>query len=204
VGALRDPRQVVGFIESAEQAAAPASYATFQKRQALLRRKTGVDVNSLLTLVSGNLIVESDTRTTMGRVAVSDPAAASRTLARLATQPHSVFAGATTLTPGPGGFYLIRERRKTPIQIGVVGNELVAGKAAPAQLRAFAAAPATPAAGAHGSVAFRISLPGLLTVVLKHAPSQLAQLVLSKLGDITGWTAATPSGLTGTATLSIH
>ena len=43
----------------------------------------------------------------------------------------------------------------------------------------------------------------LLHLVLKHPPSATEQLVLSQLGDITGWMAASPSALTGSATLAV-
>jgi hypothetical protein len=206
VAALRDPHQTVAFIESAEQVSAPANYATFLRREATLRRKTGVDLNSLLALLTGNLIVQSNARTTMGRVGVSDPGAATRILSKLATQGRDVFAGTTTLGPGPAGFYLIKEPGKPAVDVGVVGNQLVVGRASPARLRAFAAALVSSAPGAQGAAAFRIALPELIRLALRRsqAPRQIAQAVLSKLGDVTGWTAATTSALTGTATLSVR
>ena len=87
--------------------------------------------------------------------------------------------------------------------LGVIGNQFVVGKATPAELRAFAAAPATPATGAHGTVAFRIALLDLLRLTAKQAiPSSVAPL-LNSLGDVTGWLASSPSGVTGSATLAV-
>jgi hypothetical protein len=57
---IRDPAQVVSFVEAAEQATSPASYAAYLGRQAALRAKTSVDLNSLLSLLTGNLIVDSN------------------------------------------------------------------------------------------------------------------------------------------------
>ena len=91
----------------------------------------------------------------------------------------------------------------TAITIGVSGNQLVAGKTTVAQARAFAAAPATTASFAHGSVAFRIALLSLLHLVLHQQPPAIVGALLTQRGDITGWTAASPSALTGAATLAI-
>ncbi len=80
---IHDPAHIARFTEAAEQVANPASYAKFQARQAALRAKTGVDLNSLINLLSGDLIIASDTHTTMGRVTVSDPTAAANVLDKL-------------------------------------------------------------------------------------------------------------------------
>ena len=202
VSAVNDPAQSIRFIEAAEQLTSPAQYAAFEKRQANLARKTGVDLNSLLSMLTGDLIVQSDTHKTMGRALLSDPAAASRTIAKLVSQPKAVFSRATSVRSLGGGFYSIKEPG-TAITLGVVGDELVVGSAPVAALHAFASAPATVATGAQGTVAYRIALPTLVQLTLKHPPSQLERTVLSSLGEITGWTAAGTSGLTGSATLAV-
>jgi len=199
---IDDPAQIVSFAEAAEQAASPSGYAKFETREASLKRKTGVDLNSLASLLTGDLILDSDTHTTIGRVTVSDPSTAASTLAKLATAPRGVFKSHTSVTKLAGGFYSINEPTTT-LTIGVVGNQLVAGKATVAQDRAFAAEPATASTFGHGSVAFRIGLLDLLHLTLKQQPPAIIQTLLSQLGDITGWTAASPGALTGSATLAI-
>jgi hypothetical protein len=200
---IEDPAHIVAFAEAAEQASSPAGYAKFLKRQATIRAKTGVDLNSLLKLATGSLLISSDTRATMGRVGLSNSAAATSGLAKLMTQPRSVFDKATSVRHLGGGFYAIRESHQT-ITVGVVGNQLLVGKATPAQLRAFASAPASSAPGTQGSVAFRIALIQLLNITLKQGIPKTAQTVLGSLGDITGWAAASTSALTGSATLAVH
>jgi hypothetical protein len=205
---INDPAQIVSFALAAEQAASPASYAQFQARDARLKRKLGIDLQSLTSLLTGSLIVESDTHTTIGRVTVSNQSAATNVLAKLASAPHGLFKSDTKASKLGGGFYLIKEP-KTTLTIGVVGNQLVLGKATVAQEKAFAAAPTTPASFAHGSVAFQLSLVDLLRSKLSSAAgggeaSQIIQLLLSHLGNLTGWAAASPSALTGSATLAIH
>jgi Protein of unknown function (DUF3352) len=201
---VRNPAHIFAFIEAVEQTTSPSGWAKFEKRQAAIRARTGVDLTSLLKLATGSLIIASDTHLTAGRAEVSDPSAAASTLSKLVTLPSALLGKATRVSKLGGGFYAIKEKRSTTIDIGIVGNQLVAGKATPAQLRAFAAAPTAPAAGAQGSLVFRVGLAQLLALAIKHAPSKVASTILSSLGDVTGWTAASPSALTGSATLAVH
>jgi hypothetical protein len=204
VVALRDPAQVVSFVESAEQATNPSKYSQFLAREAAARRKTGADLTTLAGMLTGDLIAESDSRTTIIRAQVADPAAASSTLAKLSTSPQVFSSSATSATRAADGLYSINEPGHSTL-VGVIGNQLVVGiRATAAQMTAFAAAPATPAPGAQGAVAFRVSLPALLQIALKTVPPKLVRSILSTLGDINGWTAAGTSGMTGSATLAVR
>jgi hypothetical protein len=199
---IHDPAQIFSFVQAAEQVTSPASYAKFLKRQAATRAKTGVDINSFVGLLTGDLVIASDTKKTIGRVGVSNPAQASQDLAKLATTPNSLFAGATSVRKLPGGMYAVKRGKKT-ITVGVVGNQLVAGTVGPAALRAYAATPAAPPPGAQGSLAYRVALTEVLRLTLKQAPPKVAQTILGSLGDITGWTSASPSGLDGSAAIAV-
>jgi hypothetical protein len=200
---IHDPAHTITFLESAIQASSATKYRSFLARQAALRRRTGVDFNSLARLLTGDLIINSDGQTTLGRAGVSDPGTARHVLAKLASAPpRLLFTNATTVKRAPGGFYEIARNGST-VTAGIVGNQLVVGKATPSQLRAFAAAPTTPAAGANGPVAYRVALTDLLRLALHRAPSSSAATILGLLGDITGWTANSPAALTGNATLHV-
>jgi hypothetical protein len=200
--AISDPAHVVAFAEAAAQAASPGSYASFLKRDAAVKAKTGVDLNSLLGLLTGNLILASDTHMTMVRATVSDPGAAARDLSKLLTAPRSVLGQASTTSDLGGGFYAIKQRKIT-ITVGVAGDQLVAGRASVAQLRAFGAAPTTAVPDARGSVAFRIALLALLRIAIKRPPAAIVQQLLGLLGDVTGSTSASTKSLTGSATLGL-
>ncbi len=200
--AIKDPAHLAAFGETAEQAVSPSSYASFQQRQAAVKAKTGVDLNSLLELLTGELIIASDIHTTMARGTVSDPAAAAADLSRLLSAPRSLFSKATGVSKLGGGFYAIKEKRDT-ITVGVEGNQLIVGNAGAVQLRAFAAAPTAPVAGAHGSVVFRVALSKLLALAIKRTPPQIVAQLLSSLGDVTGSMSASTKALTGNATLAI-
>jgi hypothetical protein len=201
---VTDPSRIVRFVEDAERITSPTKYAAFTARQAAARAKTGVDLNSLVNLLTGQAALSSDGKVTMIRGQLSDPAAGKSTLAKLATQPKVFSSGPVKVSRAPGGFYLFKEATHTTT-VGVVGDKLVIGiRATPAQLTSFANAPGTPAQGAQGSVAFKVGLPALLQLALKQVQNKTVQTLLSSLGDITGWLAAEPAALTGSATLGIR
>jgi hypothetical protein len=196
---IHNPAQIATFIESAAQATSPASYGRFLQRQSALRAKTGTDLNSLIKLLTGDLTLSSDTHTTIARVDVSDPAAAKRTLDKLAGSPYK---GNPLKKAGSG--YVFQEGAGARIVVDLIGNKLVIGKATPAQMRAYAAGAGTPAPGAHGTVAFRVSLTQLLTLALRgRTPPQIVQSFLSQLSDFTGSASVTATGLTGSATIGV-
>lgn len=199
---VHDPAQIVSFVEATAQETGDTGYLGFLGRQARLRAKTGVDINSLAQLLTGDLLLTSDTHTTIGRATVSNPTAAAQDLAKLASAPRLLFKPPTTLRKLPGGIYAIVGPHRT-IDVGVIGDQLVAGNASPSELKAFGATPAAPAAGAQGTLAFRVGLQQLLRARLKRTLPQVAQMILSKLGDITGSDAASPTGVDGTATIAI-
>lgn len=203
VAALRDPAQIYTFAENAVRSTNPAQYQRFLTRQAAVRSKTGVDLTSLIKLATGDLIVDSDTHTTIGRVQVSDPAAARTTIAKLATHPAAISRTPPTIKRLPGGFYAIKSRHSKAITVGVVGNQLVAGQATPAQLRSFAAAPPVPATGAQGAIAFKIALADVVRLASKHPLTGVGATIVNMLGNLTGWSRASPTQLTGDATLTV-
>jgi hypothetical protein len=203
VTGIQNPSHIVQWVESVQRVTSPVAYAKFQARAAAVRKKTGADVNTLIGLLTGNLIVSSNLRTTMARAQVTDGSKASSTLAKLVTAPKLVFSHATSVSKLGAGFYGIHQPSGT-VTLGVVGNQIVVGKATPARLRAFAASPTTPAAGAQGSMAFRVGLATILRVAIKQAPPQVAQSILRQLGDITGWVSATTRGINGSATIAVR
>jgi hypothetical protein len=203
VAAVRDPAQIYAFAENAVKATNPGEYRRFLKRQAAARSKTGVDITSLVKLATGDLIIDSDTHTTIGRVQVSDPAAARTTMAKLAAHPAALSQKPPAIKRLPTGFYAIKSPHSKAVTVGLVGNQLVAGQATPAQLRSFAKAPPVPATGAQGAVAFKIALADVVRLASKRPLAGIGATVVKMLGDLTGWAAASPSQLTGNATLTV-
>jgi hypothetical protein len=198
---VRDPAQIINFVLDTIKQTDPTSAARLTKDEAAVQRRTGIDIAAQADLLSGSLNVESDTHTTLARVAVSDPASV-RTLLSKLTQPGSGPKG-RGLTPLGGGFYSITAS-KPRVTVGLVGGELLVGKATPTQLRAFLSAPASGATGATGAVTFRVGLAQVIALTLKRAPSSIEEQLLGMLGDLTGSASATTGGMTGTVTLGLR
>lgn len=195
--------QPIRFIKAAVQASAPDQYSTFDARVSRLRRRTGFDLNAFIAMLTGDLAVSSDTRATIARVGVGNPSALRGMITRLADAPSLAFSKGTKVHPLGGGLYSIRETSGTDLTMGVVGNQLLLGKASPAQIRSFARSPSASVPGAAGALSFRIALVDLLHLTLK-APSPAAQQFLKLLGDLTGSASASSSGLDGTAKLALR
>jgi hypothetical protein len=199
---IRDPSQIINFILATLKQTEPAGYAKLVRNEASLKRRAGIDIGAQANLLTGNLNVASDTRTTVARAQVSNVSAAGKLLSKLSAPGSGASGGkAYGLTAIGGGFYTITSS-KPKLTIGLVGNELLLGRATPAELRAFGATP-TEGGPDTGSVTFRIALPQLLAIALRHAPSPTEQQLLGLIGDLTGAASATPTGLTGTATLGL-
>jgi hypothetical protein len=199
---VRDPAQTLSFFEAAEQAVDPTAYAGFTKRDNAAKRKAGYDLSTFTALLTGNSVIESDTKATMARADVSDRASAARQLATLPQTASDIFR-AKSVTKQPGGFYTIKEPHGASITLGLVGDQFVAGMATPAQLRAFATAPTTPVHNAQGSIAFRVGVLDLLRIVLKGSPGAIVQTLLSNLGNIAGSVGGSTSALTGSLALGV-
>jgi outer membrane murein-binding lipoprotein Lpp len=196
--------QPIRFIEAAVQVSAPDQYSTFNAHVSRLKRRTGFDLNAFIAMLTGNLAVSSDTRATIARVGVGNPSAVKGMINRLAGAPSLAFSKGTKVQPLGGGLYSIRETSGTDLTMGVVGNQLLLGKATPAQIRSFAQAPSASVPGTAGALSFRIALLDLLHLTLKQAPSPAAQQFLKLLGDLKGSASATSSGLNGTAKLALR
>jgi hypothetical protein len=202
---LRQPATTLAFALDAERRTSPAKYAADVAQMDAVRRKTGVDFRrDVLGQLGNSAAVESDGHRFIVRVDVINPAAAARTLRKLGSSALDVFGthSHATLSPGPAGFETVHRAHGPSVLFGLVGSEFVAGTGSAADLRAFASAPAAAAPGAQGAAAFRVALPQLLALTLKHLPSKAFQQVLGVLGDVTGWVSSTPSALTGSATLA--
>ena len=194
---IRDPEQFITFIADAIHRTSPAKWGKYRRQAAALQKRSGVDIASLGKMLTGQLNLDSDTRTTMARAQVSNPSLVQSDLTKLVKARTAKGAQVTSLG---GGFYRVRSDT-SDITVGVSGGQLLVGKATPAQLRAFATAPAANSSGGSGSVTFRIGLAQLLQTAVKHPPSPIAMQLLDMVGDITGSAEASTDGLTGTVSV---
>jgi hypothetical protein len=204
---IRDPAQIADFVESAEQAASPQSYTKFLKQQATVRRKTGVDINGLISQFRGDLIIDSDTHTTLARAGIANPATVEAMLTKLGATNNGLGSNTRLRPLGAGVFATSHGARQTLIAVIrdqlVIGEPPTGGHLSAASLRSFASAPSAPVPGASGAFSFRISLSQLITLMAKPTMSPIARQLLGLLGDFSGSMAATPAAVTGSATIGL-
>jgi hypothetical protein len=197
---LRDPAQVWQFIKATAQVVDPAAYRTLQTQEQSASQRTGVDIESLIDSLSGDLQVSSTGHVTIGRIqaTAADTASWEKMLANPGT-------GSTSTALGDG-FYRITEKDGTTLTGGAAGDRLLLGNGTPAQERTYAAAPSTPSGGT-GAIAFHVAIGQLVTLALQHsgeAGNPFIGQLGSMLGDLTGSLQATPQALTGSASLAIN
>ncbi len=191
---VKDPAQIVTFVESAIQAVNPTTYQQFQAALGALRSGFGIDVTGALGQLTGDLITAGEGQVSLVRAGVGDPTIVSQTLANVQKHIHTL-SPTTGMRSLGGGFYQVTNPSLT-FAVGMVGNQLVAGNTSPAKLRAFAAKPTVPSGG-HGAIAFSESLPQVLKLTGALVHSTEAQLILGQLNTFSGWIANTTSALTG-------
>jgi hypothetical protein len=205
---LRDPAQIVKFVVSVEKATSARQYASYLRSAAKIKRTTGLSINQLLGQLTGNVTVDSDTHTTLIRVSVANPATAGGMLRKLVSS-GALERGSRVTSLGPNAYSISHVKTGRTEALALIGHDLVVGVPARGSdlnlsaLRAFASAPAAALPGTTGSVAFRLELSHLITLTSKTPPSSAERVFLNLLGDLTGSVSATPSAVTGVATLAI-
>ena len=207
---IHDPAHIINFALDAIQAVSPRKYQDVLRELASAKRKTGVDVRALASKLSGDMVVDSDTHSTLIRLVTSDPQSVSSALNKLSSTRNALGTGSSHLQRiGPNAFAVRSGGRRE--LMSVIGDDLVigvppkGGSLSPAVMTHFAHAASAPLAGASGAVAFRIALNQLLAITTPQASqSPIARQILGLLGDITGSVSATTSALTGHVTLAFR
>ncbi len=204
---LRQPGESIAFALNAERESSPAQYAKDMAQMNAVERRTGVNFQrDVLGQIGNSAAIDGSRREFLVRVDVNDPAAAARTLRKLGSSALDLFSQhpGVHVSPGPAGFETVHSPGGSNVLFGLVGSEFVLGTGTPAQLRAFAAAPAAAAPGAQGAAAFRIALAPLVRLNLGGSTGTVVKQVLGSLGDITGWLSSSTSALSGNATLAVR
>ena len=81
---IHNPAHIINFLLDTIQAVSPHQYQRVLRDLATARRKTGIDLRALFSQLSGDMVVDSDTHTTLVRATVSDPTSVAAALTKLA------------------------------------------------------------------------------------------------------------------------
>ena len=210
---LRGLNQVAIFAQSAAQTISPGSFGDFERAKAQIGAQLGIDVDKdVIDQFSGDttVAVSLDGGYAL-RAEPKDPAALSRTLAKLAHVLPS-FAGGAGLHGARlikvGGLYKLSGAGEKTIYFGVVGK-VFALATDPARLAELAAATPTQVPGAKGAFVTSSDAGAIVgKLVAGIAGGGLSgqlggALVSGPLGNLDGWVNAGTSGLKGHLQLGI-
>jgi hypothetical protein len=208
---VRDVSHVVQYAEHLGQVLAPRTFPQFAAGLQAIKARTGVDVDRDFIGQLGDAVIATDTRLFAVRVKAKDTAALAGAVRKLRPIIPAFLQGAglpgLQLGAGTGGLTLLGRGNHYVAGYGMVGDQLVLGTAAPAQLIAFAGQATKPVGAANDAVAFHGTTRRLAELILPAvAPAGLAPLAgpfLSRLGDITGSATETAAAITGHLSLPV-
>ena len=204
---------MIDFAQSAAQAISPGSFSDFARAKAQIGRQLGIDVDKdVIDQLSG------DTSIAVGldgsyaiRAEVKDPAAFSKTLAKLARVAPS-FAGGIGLKGArltrSHGLYKLSGRSGKPVYYGVAGQAFVISTD-PARIAQLASQQPASVPGAKGALVTSSDAGAIVAgVVASLAGGGLGgqlggSLASAPLGNLDGWVNASTSGLKGHLQLAI-
>jgi hypothetical protein len=208
---IRDVSHVIGYAQHLGQILAPTTFPRFAAGLRAIQAQTGVDVNRDFIGQMSDAVIATDAHLFAVRVKAKDAAVLTAAVKKLRPIIPAFLQGAglpgLQVGAGPGGLTLLGRGNHYVAGYGMVGDQLVFGTAAPAQLTAFAAQATKPVAGSDGAVAFHGTTSRLAQLILPAVlPPQLVGLAgpfLTRLGDITGSANETAGAITGHFSLPV-
>jgi hypothetical protein len=207
---MRDPAQMVNFGQQVARITSPARYGKYLRDKAKLSRQLGVNVDrDLIGQLTGNAAISVGLRGAFAlRADVRDPAAASRTLKKVAPRlvkiANSRGKRAALSAPRNGkGFYALAEPNGKKVAFGVVGKSFVVATDA-ARAAQFAGESPSTVAGAKGSIVISSDARALANAIAaQRGQGVAAQIVTGALGDLVGSVESETSGISGSLKLQI-
>jgi Protein of unknown function (DUF3352) len=211
---LRGVNQVIDFAQSVAQTISPGSFADFVRAKAQIGAQLGIDVDKdVIEQFSGNTSIAVSLNGGYAiRAELKDPAAFSKTLAKLARVAPSFASGiglkGARLTKS-GGLYKLSGRGSSKnVYFGVV-NKVFVISTDPARIAQLAAATPRPVPGAKGAFVTSSDAGAILAQLISSfagggLSGQLGgSLASAPLGNLDGWAGASTSGLKGHLQLGI-
>ena len=205
---LRDPGQLVAFIESALQAVDPDSYGQYEQAKRALSAKLDLDVDKdLIGQLTGNLSVSATIGGEFGvRAEVKDPDAFAKSLAKVADAlPDFGVGGKVTRA---GDLYTLHGSDGPSFVFGVVNGALVVATDA-ARARSVATAQPEAVEGASGSLVLRADAEGIARQVITqiapnfNIPDPFIPLLARPFDELRGSVTTSTDGMQGKFSLTL-
>jgi hypothetical protein len=210
--AVRDPRQVVQFLESAFQAVDPSGFGDYEKGKIALSSRYKIDVDKdVFAQLTGDLSVSIGVDGSFGaRAEVKDPTAFKATVAKLAEAlPQFGSALGVSGVTQSGDLYTAHLKGGSRFVFGVIDNVLVVGTDA-AHARGLAAAQPRAVDGAKGSLVLDADAQQLGAKLLQRLapklglpPSLPAKIFTQPLKDLKGSATSSTDGVRGQVSLTL-
>lgn len=204
---LRNPSQIVAFVQAAMGATNPKGFGRYEAQKAKTNVKLGVDIDrDVLSQFVGDTAVSVGIDGSFAvQSALRDPAAFQRTLHTAAPRLPAVERkrGLQVIAPTtPNGLYTATTSSGRKYAFGMIGPKFVVATDA-VRAADFVKQSASTVPGAKGSVTMAADARSLANAAAQRAGQGAAGLFTGALGDVTGWVDSETSGLTGRLKLQI-
>jgi Protein of unknown function (DUF3352) len=208
---LRNPRQLITFIESALQAVDPQTFGQYEQGKSAISAKLGLDLDKdVIDQLTGNLSASI----TLGgdfaaRAEVKDPAAFTKTVDKIAKAlPQFGSSLGIEGVRRSGDLYEARLESGSSFVFGMAGDSLVVASDA---RRAHSIAGQQPEAvsGASGSLVLSADAEGLARQIITGLapqfgiPEALVPVFARPFDELRGWVTTSTDGLKGKLTLTL-
>lgn len=209
---VRDPSQIIRFVESALQAVEPATFGDYETGKQAISQRLGVDVDKgLIGQLTGDMSVSLAVDGSFGaRAEVDDPAAFRRTIDRVAKALPELGSGlGVTGTRRAGRLWEARLEDGGRFFFGM-SNDVFVAASTPVRALALARREPTAVEGAKGSVVVAADAQRLAQQVVAQLRSQLgvtgqlgAGLFAGRLDDLSGSVSSSTDGMRGHFSLTL-
>jgi Protein of unknown function (DUF3352) len=204
---LRDPAQIVNFVESAEAVADPKEHGDYEQEKARFGKRLGVDVDrDILSQFEGDSSVSVGIDGSVAlRADLRDPAAFRDTLRTAVPRLERTSPGtykAVVVPKRADGFYIVTTTNDKSYAFRVAGGRFVLATD-PARLAQFAAQSPSDVPGAKGAFTMAFDARAVANAVAQRQGQGGAGLFTGALGDFTGSVQSETSGMSGSFKLNV-
>ncbi len=210
---LRDPSQLIKFVQSAAQAVSPAGFGQYSAGKTQIQQRYHVNVDTdLIDQLNGDLTTSTSVDgKSSSRVELKDPAAFKRTLQKIAPALSGLSSGEAAVTKPKKGqdLYGLSLRGGRKFVFGVIGKVFVVSND-PAGAKRFAAESPTQIGDAKGAGVLKADAEQVANAALARLGPRLglggtfgSRLFTGPLGALNGSVSSTTGGMSGKLTLGL-